>query len=87
MFYKLKNALLRYTLKVLFPFFAYVVNWYHIRPFPRLKGPNHTNNIDFISESEERRVDTAVNFVNLWILERSAVIIQKLRELDDFHAM
>ena len=69
-------------------FFAFVVDWYHIRPFPRLKDPNHTNNIDFISESAcQRRVDTAVNIVELWILERSAVIIQNLRELDEFDAM
>ena len=69
-------------------FFAFVVSWYHIRPFPRLKGPYYTNNIDFISESAcQRRVDTAVNFVDFWVLERSAVVIQKLCEVDEFYAM
>ena len=69
-------------------FSAFVVSWYHISPFPRLKGPYYTNNIDFISESAcQRRVDTAVNFVDFWVLERSAVVIQKLCEVDEFYAM
>ena len=73
MFCELKNALLHCKLKVLFLCCILLstdkIKSNHSRVIGAirgLKGPNHTNNIDSISESAcQRREDTAVYFVDL----------------------